>query len=74
MDPGGFGQIILYIRVAQQRLGGGLFISIEFNFANVIVKKHGVSSRYIYPCPFMVWDPGICRLLEDKQSLGSEDL
>ena len=65
-DLGGFGHSIVYFRVAQQRLDGGLLISIEFNYAHMILKRHGVSNSYSYPRPHLVWDPGVCGLLQDK--------
>ena len=39
----------IYIRVVHRNPDGGLLTSVEFNHAHVILKKHGVSSRYGYP-------------------------
>lgn len=73
-DLGTFGHSNVYIRVVQWRLGGSLFVSTEYSYTHVILKQHGAFNGYSYQHPRMVWDPGVCGLLEDKQSLGGEDL
>ena len=62
-DPGGFGHSIVYIKVAQWSPDGGLLISVEFNYAHVILKKYGLSNKYSYLRHHMVWDPRVANCL-----------
>ena len=63
-DLGAFRHSNIYIRVVQRKLGGDLLISIESSYAHEIQEKHGDFNKYSYQRPRMVWDTGVCALLE----------
>lgn len=63
-----------YTKMEQRKPDGDLLLSPTSQCVYVIMMQHGDFNGYGYQRLCMVWDPGVCELLEDKQSLGGEDL